>query len=87
MDAINGRKRRTPAQMTRRHLVAMVGIFAGAVAASGTTALARRSGSEGGDQHCFLKGTQVWTPDGERRIEDLRINDLVITRSGEPKPN
>jgi hypothetical protein len=35
---------------------------------------------------CFLRGTQIWTPFGEKRIENLRINDLIVTSSGEAKP-
>src|SRR5262249_9392256 len=35
---------------------------------------------------CFLKGTLIWTPSGETRIEDLRVNDAVVTSSGDAKP-
>jgi len=35
---------------------------------------------------CFLRGTQIWTPHGERRVEDLRVDDVVVTSSGEAKP-
>jgi hypothetical protein len=31
---------------------------------------------------CFLKGTLIWTPSGETRVEDLRVNDLVVTSLG-----
>jgi len=32
---------------------------------------------------CFLKGTLIWTPSGETRIEDLGVNDVVVTARGE----
>jgi len=35
---------------------------------------------------CFLRGTQIWTPHGERRVEDLGVDDVVVTSSGEAKP-
>jgi hypothetical protein len=35
---------------------------------------------------CFLRGTQIWTPSGESRVEDLQVNDFVVTSSGEAKP-
>jgi hypothetical protein len=31
---------------------------------------------------CFLKGTLIWTTSGETGIEDLRVNDVVVTASG-----
>lgn len=36
--------------------------------------------------HCFLRGTRIATPDGEIRIEELRIGDSVLTASGDVKP-
>lgn len=35
---------------------------------------------------CFLAGTMIATPDGERAIETLAIGDLVTTAEGETRP-
>ncbi|MCU0856242.1 MAG: choice-of-anchor L domain-containing protein, partial [Rhodobacteraceae bacterium] len=35
---------------------------------------------------CFTRGTRLDTPYGPRRIEDLRIGDLVLTRDDGPRP-
>ena len=35
---------------------------------------------------CFMPGTRVRTPDGERAVESLSIGDLVLTAEGEARP-
>lgn len=40
----------------------------------------------GGKGHCFLKGTLILTPEGERTIESLVAGDQVVTASGDTKP-
>ena len=75
--------------ITRRNLVA-----AGAavvVAFSAKVAQAKHGhghghGRGGGGANCYLRGTLIRTPDGEREIGDLRIGDLVVTQSGAIKP-
>jgi hypothetical protein len=36
--------------------------------------------------NCFLKGTKILTADGERKIEDLAIGDLLPTKFGGLRP-
>jgi hypothetical protein len=40
----------------------------------------------GGGQRCFLRGTRILTPEGEVKIEDLAVGDLVSTIDGTAKP-
>jgi hypothetical protein len=37
------------------------------------------SGSSGGGQSCFVAGTLVATPNGDRPIEELEVGDVVVT--------
>ena len=37
---------------------------------------------EGGDVHCLMRGTTIKTADGDRKIEDLAIGDLLPTMFG-----
>ncbi|MCB4771493.1 Hint domain-containing protein [Ancylobacter sp. Lp-2] len=42
--------------------------------------------SEGTFTTCFLAGTHIATPEGERRVEDLAVGELVLTAAGETRP-
>jgi hypothetical protein len=44
------------------------------------------NGNGGKGANCFLRGTRILTADGERKIEDLAIGDLLLTRFGGPRP-
>jgi len=85
---------RPGARLSRRSLVAAVGIAAVAGPAAAGKALAFSSSKapkfhwEGDDKCptkcviCFLRGTKLSTPYGEVAIEDLEIGDSVTTESG-----
>jgi hypothetical protein len=43
-------------------------------------------GKGGGKGNCFLKGTKILTAEGERKIEDLAVGDLLPTMFGGLRP-
>jgi Hint domain len=78
---------------SRRNLLAAGGLLAGvavsqfavrkADAGNGNGNNGKGKGNGGGN--CFLRGTHLLTPSGERKIEDLRIGDRLKTLGGEAK--
>ena len=86
------------AQRTRRNIVKAAPILASAVAVSLATtrnALAKDKDNDNGkaigkgngkDANCFLKGTKIQTAEGERKVEDLAIGDLLPTMFGGLRP-
>lgn len=66
---------------TRRSLIGLGGVIAGAVI--GTAIVGTRAHAA---PICFLRGTMIRTPDGERAIESLSAGDKVVTISGAAKP-
>ena len=69
---------------TRRNIVAMGAIFGSVVLAKTTTAFACPPALC--KSNCFLKGTKIRTAEGERKIEDLAIGDLLPTMFGGLRP-
>jgi hypothetical protein len=81
---------------SRRNLV-KVGAIASSVILAPTLARARNGGNgqggdgqggngQGGNASCFLRGTMIRTADGDRKIEDLTIGDLLPTIFGGVRP-
>jgi len=81
---------RTRRQLLRATAVGAVRATAVGAASIPFLALARKSASakdnDGGHHHhgfgCFLKGTRISTPSGDRLVQDLRIGDEIQTLAG-----
>jgi hypothetical protein len=91
----------TGIQSSRRHLMKMGAIAASAIFANLTkTRLAAAQGGNGqggngqggngqggnGQGSCFLRGTTIRTAEGNRKVEDLAVGDLLPTVFGGIRP-
>jgi hypothetical protein len=86
----------TGLRSSRRNLIRIGAIVASAIIAKTTSAAAHDRDDDDFDRdrdrdrhkhfHCFLKGTTVRTADGDRKIEDLAVGDLLPTIFGGISP-
>jgi Hint domain len=69
-------------QNSRRNVVAAGVLGAAAGLAAVVAGLLSNDSNQGGSGSCFLKGTTIRTADGDRKIEDLAVGDLLPTVFG-----
>ncbi len=74
------------ARRTRRNIMKMGAILGAAALTQVRNARAAPGPSIGPLFHCMLRGTNILTTTGERRIEDLAIGDLAPTVFGGVRP-
>jgi hypothetical protein len=85
-------------QRTRRNIMKIGAILVPAILARVSSAAAHPDHPDhpdhpvhpvhgsGGGSNCFLKGTKIRTAEGERKIEDLAVGDLLPTMFGGLRP-
>jgi Hint domain len=71
-------------QRTRRNIMKIGAILASSAVARANSA--RAEPTPAAVVHCFLKGTKIRTAEGERKVEDLAIGDLLPTMFGRLRP-